>query len=330
VLSQVKLIAEPWDVGPGGYQVGNFPVLWSEWNGIYRDTMRDFWRGQSGPDAFAARFTGSADLYEADGRDPFASINFITAHDGFTLRDLVSYNDKHNEANQEGGRDGTDDNRSWNCGVEGPTDDPEVSALRLRQTRNFLTTLLLSTGTPMLLGGDEIGRTQHGNNNAWCQDSEISWYDWDLTDEQRELLEFTRELIRMRQEHAVFHRSAFLVGSEQEGSGLPDAWWFREDGNKMTAHDWRSGHPVLGLFLNGEEIPYRDRHGRRITDDSFLVLVNGFHEDVTFTLPVRRFGGCWDVEVATGDRPARGERYEHLAELTLMARSMAVLRRTAE
>ena len=324
MLSQVKLIAEPWDVGPGGYQVGNFPVLWSEWNGIYRDTMRDFWRGQSGPDAFAARFTGSADLYE-DGRDPFASINFITAHDGFTLRDLVSYNEKHNEANKEDNRDGTDDNRSWNCGAEGPTDDPEIQVLRARQIRNFLTTLVLSHGTPMLLGGDELGRTQGGNNNGWCQDSEISWFNWELGPAQQELLEFTRRLIALRKEHPVFHRSSFLMGEEVEGSGLPDAWWFRADGNKMTSGDWRSGHPVFGLFLNGEEIPYRNRHGHRITDDSFLVLVNAHHEDVQFRLPVRRFGDCWEIKVDTTAEDRDGERFEHNTEVLMQARSMLVL-----
>jgi isoamylase len=330
VLSQVKLIAEPWDVGPGGYQVGNFPVLWSEWNGIYRDAMRDFWRGSAGPDAFAARFTGSADLYEEDGRDPFASINFITAHDGFTLRDLVSFNEKHNEANMEGNRDGTDDNRSWNCGAEGPTDDPGIQALRARQIRNFLTTLVLSHGTPMILGGDELGRTQGGNNNGWCQDSEISWFDWHLGPEQQQLLEFTRRLIELRQSHPVFHRSSFLVGEEMEGSGLPDAWWFRPDGNKMTGNDWRSGHPVVGLFLNGEEIPYRNRRGEKITDDSFLILVNAHHEDETFRLPVRRFGGCWAVEIATSADFDEGARFDAHTEVPIQSRSMTVLRRVVD
>src|SRR4029453_988451 len=217
VLSQVKLIAEPWDVGPGGYQVGNFPVLWSEWNGIYRDVMRDFWRGQASVADFASRLTGSSDLYEDDGRHPVASINFITAHDGFTLRDLVSYNSKHNEANKEGNRDGTDDNRSWNCGVEGPTDDPEGLALRARQQRNFLATLLLSQGTPMLLGGDEFGRTQGGNNNGWCQDNEVSWFDWSLLETNSETYEFSRKLIRIRHEHPVFRRRQFLHGTDEEG-----------------------------------------------------------------------------------------------------------------
>ncbi len=237
VLSQVKLIAEPWDVGPGGYQVGNFPVLWAEWNGIYRDTMRDFWRGRANVADFASRFTGSSDLYQSDGRTPSASINFITAHDGFTLRDLVSYNEKHNAANGEGNKDGTDDNRAWNCGVEGPTDDSSIKALRARQQRNFLTTLLLSQGVPMILGGDEWGRTQSGNNNAWCQDNEISWFDWASAD--GELVAFVQRLILLRREHPVFRRSAFLTGREVRGSGLPDVWWFRPDGRRMTQRDWR-------------------------------------------------------------------------------------------
>jgi glycogen operon protein len=292
--------------------------------------MRDFWRGEAGPDAFAARFTGSADLYEADGRDPFASINFITAHDGFTLRDLVSYNDKHNEANKEDNRDGTDDNRSWNHGAEGPTDDPEISALRARQIRNFLTTLVLSSGTPMLLGGDEIGRTQQGNNNGWCQDSEISWYDWELGPEQQRLLEFTRSLIALRHAHPVLHRSSFLAGEETEGSGLPDAWWFRADGNKMTSADWRSGQPAVGLFLNGDEIAYRSRRGRRITDDSFLLLVNGGHEPETMRLPVRRFGGCWEVAVATDADLEVGTRFDAHTEVTMQSRSMLVMMRVVD
>src|SRR5213075_2203997 len=236
LLSQLKLIAEPWDVGPGGYQVGNFPILWSEWNGIYRDVMRDFWRGEIGVSDFASRFGGSADLYERDGKRPFASVNFVTAHDGFTLRDLVSYNEKHNEANGEDNHDGTDDNRSWNCGAEGPTDDAEVNALRARQQRNFLTTLLLSQGVPMLLGGDEFGRTQGGNNNAFCQDNEISWFDWKSVD--GELLEFSRSLIAFRAAHPTFRRRSFLTGGAPRGSGLPDVWWFRPDGRKMTQRDW--------------------------------------------------------------------------------------------
>jgi glycogen operon protein len=299
LLSQVKLIAEPWDVGPGGYQVGNFPVLWSEWNGIYRDTMRDFWRTHAGVGDFAGRLMGSSDLYSADGRDPMASINFITAHDGFTLADLVSYERKHNEANLEDSRDGSDDNRSWNCGVEGPTGDIEVRALRARQQRNFLATLLLSLGTPMLLGGDELGRTQRGNNNAWCQDSELSWYDWTSDPAADELHAFTRRLIRLRREHPVLRRDRFLVGRELMGSGLPDVWWFRVDGRRMTRRDWQSGEPVLGVFLNGAEIPTPGPRGQEIVDDSFLLLFNAHAEDRTFMLPPRRFGARWAFELST-------------------------------
>ncbi|PZS11294.1 MAG: glycogen debranching enzyme, partial [Solirubrobacterales bacterium] len=251
VLSQVKLIAEPWDVGPGGYQVGNFPVLWSEWNGVYRDTIRDFWRGHASRGDFASRLSGSADLYQDDGRSPVASINFITAHDGFTLADLVSYEHKHNEDNLEDDRDGTDDNRSWNCGAEGETDDLAIVELRSRQQRNLLTTLLISQGTPMLLGGDELGRTQQGNNNAWCQDNELSWYDWGEDPRSGELRDFTRRLIRLRREHPVLRRQSFLRGRDIDDSDLPDVWWFRPDGRKMTRRDWQDGEPVLGMFLNG-------------------------------------------------------------------------------
>jgi glycogen operon protein len=317
VLSQVKLIAEPWDVGPGGYQVGNFPILWTEWNGLYRDCIRDYWRGQCGLAEFALRFSGSSDLYQSDGRRPFASINFVTAHDGFTLNDLVSYNDKHNEANLEENRDGTDDNRSWNCGVEGPTDDPEVNRLRDRQLRNFLTTLLLSQGVPMLLGGDELARTQCGNNNAYCQDNELSWFSWELDDRKEQLLEFTRRLIHFRAAHPVFRRTQFLTGDSPLGSGLPDSWWFRPDGRKMTRRDWGDGElRSIGLFLNGEEIPARTREGDVVTDESFLLLFNSGHERIAFRLPPRRFGARWKLELSTaephveeGERswPARGE-----------------------
>jgi glycogen operon protein len=300
VLSQVKLIAEPWDVGPGGYQVGNFPVLWAEWNGIYRDTMRDFWRSEARVADFASRFTGSSDLYQHDGRSPFASINFVTAHDGFTLRDLVSYNGKHNEANGEDNQDGTDDNRSWNHGVEGDTDDPGVNAVRARQQRNFLITLLLAQGVPMLLGGDEFGRTQHGNNNAWCQDNELSWFRWDEAD--ADLTEFARRVIRLRKEHPVFRRRQFLTGAETRGSGLPDVWWFRPDGRRMTQKDWQNADlHTLGVFLNGKEIPDRTPEGHEIGDDSFLLLFNAHPEPVTFTLPARRFGVRWQPELATGE-----------------------------
>jgi glycogen operon protein len=331
VLSQVKLIAEPWDVGPGGYQVGNFPVLWSEWNGIYRDVVRDFWRGQASIGEFASRFTGSSDLYESDGRQPFASINFITAHDGFTLRDLVTYNEKHNEANLEDNRDGTDDNRSWNCGVEGETDDPDVNALRERQQRNFLATLFFSQGVPMLLGGDEIARTQGGNNNAWCQDNEISWYEWGLRGHQAELYDFTQNLIRLRREHPVFRRGKFLAGREQEGSGLPDVWWFRPDGRRMTQRDWDMQPHVLGVFLNGQEIADRTERGEPIEDDSFLLMFNPHHEDVTFTIPTRRFGGEWTHELCTFDPAIEpgADRFPARGELLVPSRSMKLLRRVA-
>jgi isoamylase len=329
LLSQVKLIAEPWDVGPGGYQVGNFPVLWSEWNGMYRDSMRDYWRGYTSRGEFANRLSGSSDLYKDDGREPFASINFITAHDGFTLRDLVSYNDKHNVANLEDNRDGTDDNRSWNCGAEGDTDDPEILALRARQQRNFVTTLLVSQGTPMLLGGDERGRTQFGNNNGWCQDNEISWYAWTDNETSSELHEFTRRLIRLRREHPVFRREAFLRGEEVRGSSLPDVWWFRTDGRKMTQRDWHGGEPVLGMFLNGKEIPTPGPRGEDIEDDSFLLLFNGFGEDRTFTLPQRRFGAQWDLEISTVDPAAQpgSTRYGARSKVGLVARSMLILKR---
>jgi glycogen operon protein len=330
ILSQVKLIAEPWDVGPGGYQVGNFPILWSEWNGIYRDVIRDYWRGFASCGDFAARLAGSSDLYE-DGREPFASINFVTAHDGFTLRDLVSYNEKHNDANQEGNQDGTDDNRSWNCGVEGETDDPEVNELRARQQRNFLATLFISQGTPMLLGGDEMHRSQCGNNNGWCQDSELSWYDWSEDTPKTELRAFVRRLIRLRRDHPVFRRESFLLGQEQQGSGLPDVWWFRPDGMKMTRKDWQDGEHVLGMFLNGEEIPDRGTEGDEITDDTFIVLFNAHHEDRGFVLPRRRFGEEWALELSTADSLLEpgSATYDARAEVPVSAHSLVMLKRVA-
>jgi glycogen operon protein len=327
ILSQVKLIAEPWDVGPGGYQVGNFPVLWSEWNGIYRDTMRDFWRGEANGGEFARRLTGSSDLYQDDGRRPFASVNFVTAHDGFTLRDLVSYNEKHNEANQEGNRDGTDDNRSWNSGAEGETDDPEVNALRERRQRNFLATLMLSQGAPMLLGGDEIARTQRGNNNGWCQDSEISWFDWELDERAQRQLEFTQRLITLRRAHPVFHRRDFLTGEDRAGSGLPDAWWFRPDGRRMTQHDWNAGAKLLGLFLNGVGITAPGPGGERVEDDSFLLLFNASPEDTVFSLPSRRFGRQWTLVFDTVDPDANSRTVPARGELMVAARSLSLLRR---
>jgi isoamylase len=330
VLSQVKLIAEPWDVGPGGYQVGNFPILWTEWNGLYPDCVRDFWRGKCGVGDFAQRFTGSSDLYQSDGRRPFASINFVTAHDGFTLADLVSYNEKHNEANLEDNRDGTNDNRSWNCGVEGPTDDPEVNALRDRQLRNFLTTLFLSQGVPMLLGGDELVRTQGGNNNAYCQDNETSWFDWELDERGQDLLEFTRRLIHFRLAHPVFHRTQFLSGDSPLGSGLPDSWWFRPDGRKMTRRDWADTElRTVGLFLNGEEIPARTRQGEPVVDETFVVLFNAHPDPVAFRLPPRRFGQRWKLELSSADPHADegGQSWAARDELEVEPRSVLVLRR---
>jgi isoamylase len=329
VLSQVKLIAEPWDVGPGGYQVGNFPVLWSEWNGMYRDVVRDFWRGQANVDEFARRFTGSSDLYQWDGRDPFASINFVTAHDGFTLRDMVSYNEKHNDANQEGNRDGTDDNRSWNCGVEGETDDPAILGLRERQERNFLVTLFLSQGVPMILGGDEFGRTQNGNNNTWCQDNGLSWLGWKHEPWQTELHLFTRRLIGLRRAHPVFRRVRFLQGAT-DGPGLPDAWWFRPDGRKMTQRDWkRDDSHVLGVFLNGEELQEATPEGESVVDDSFLLLFNAHHEDVEFTLPAASFGARWYCELSTAEPLLESGAREYAAreKLEIRSRSVYVLRR---
>ena len=317
VISQVKLIAEPWDLGDGGYQVGNFPPLWSEWNGKFRDTVRDYWRQSGAPIGdLAERLTGSSDLYEATGRRPFASINFVTCHDGFTLADLVSYGQKHNEANGEDGRDGTDDNRSWNCGAEGPTDDPGILALRRQQVRNFLTTLFLSQGVPMLLGGDELGRTQRGNNNAYCQDSPISWYDWAAAD--GELLAWTQRLIALRRAHPIFRRRRFFQGhpvrrsdATWERDQLPDIEWFRPDGVAMTDADWAVGYAKsLGVFLNGRAIPDPDVHGRPVVDDSFYLIFNGWDQDIDFMLPDSRWTACWDValDTAVGSSGAPGIR----------------------
>jgi len=300
-------------------------VLWTEWNGIYRDVVRDFWRGEARVGDFAYRFAGSADLYERDGRKPSASINFVTAHDGFTLADLVSYNEKHNEANLEDNQDGTNDNRSWNCGVEGPTDDPEVLELRERQMRNFLTTLLLSQGVPMLVAGDEIARTQGGNNNAYCQDNEISWIDWRVDEPKKQLREFTRRLIRIRQEHPVFRRTSFLVGDAAR-SGLPDAWWFRPDGRKMTRRDWEGANgPRLGVYLNGAHPGTRTPKGEPVVDDSFLVIFNAHHEETIFVLPPRRFGSRWRLELATADPDADPAEYPARGQLLVPSRSVVVL-----
>jgi isoamylase len=327
VLSQVKLIAEPWDVGEGGYQVGNFPVLWSEWNGKYRDTVRDYWRGESAAMAdFAARLTGSSDLYQDDGRRPYASVNFVTCHDGFTLEDLVTYNDKHNEANGEDNHDGESYNRSWNCGVEGPTDDPLIRSLRDRQRRNLLATLLLSQGVPMLLGGDELGRTQRGNNNAYCQDNEVSWFDWRRVD--RDLLAFVERLVAFRREHPAFRRRRWFQGRPILGEGLTDIAWFRPDGNQMTEHDWRNGYAKsLAVFLNGEEIASPDPRGRRVRDDSFFILFNAHFEPIRFTLPRGGYGQRWSRTLDTADPLPRF--YRAGGQVPVSERSLVVLKREA-
>ena len=304
VVSQVKLIAEPWDVGEGGYQVGNFPPLWTEWNGKYRDTVRDYWRGQPATlPEFASRLTGSSDLYESSGRRPVASINFVTCHDGFTLADLVSYNNKHNEANGEDNRDGTNDNRSWNCGVEGPAEDPEITELRARQQRNFLTTLFLSQGIPMMLAGDEISRTQGGNNNAYCQDNEISWVDWSRAAGERDLLIFTQKLARLRRRHPVFRRRRFFKGAFS-GSGAgnlgADIAWLTPAGDEMTEEDWQASYAKsVAVFLNGAAISEPDPRGDPVTDDRFLLLFNAGAEPITFTLPESKLSGDWEVAIDT-------------------------------
>lgn len=303
VLSQVKLIAEPWDVGDGGYNVGGFPALWSEWNGKYRDTVRDFWRGEpSTLGEFASRITGSSDLYQHSGRTPVASINFVTAHDGFTMRDLVSYDTKHNEANKEGGADGDSNNRSWNCGVEGPTDDPAISALRMRQIRNFLATILFSQGVPMLCHGDEMGRTQKGNNNVYCQDNELSWVHWDLDEQQQELLDFTRTMVWMRRDHPVLRRRRFFSGDAGHGgeSELGEIEWLTPAGQSMTEQDWDTWYArSMMVFLNGQAIAEPDARGQRIVDSSFLVLINASAEDIDFTLPTQGYAPAWEVALDT-------------------------------
>jgi isoamylase len=332
VVSQVKLIAEPWDLGEGGYQVGGFPPLWTEWNGRYRDTVRDFWRGEPASlGEFAARFTGSSDLYEADNRRPIASINFVTAHDGFTLEDLVSYNDKHNEANGEENRDGESHNRSWNHGVEGPTDDDQILALRERQKRNILTTLLLSQGVPMIAHGDELGRTQQGNNNAYCQDNGLTWLDWDLARDNEVLTDYVARIAKLRTCHPIFRRQRFFQGRPIVGSNINDIAWLRPDGQHMTPDDWsRAGTTSLGIFLNGRGIPDRDELGAPIVDDSFLLLINAHHQNVTFTLPDSSYGQIWETIADTADpllarktrrrAPTPGDR------IRIQPRAMTVLR----
>ncbi|MHB8577390.1 MAG: glycogen debranching protein GlgX, partial [Dehalococcoidia bacterium] len=332
VLSRVKLIAEPWDVGEGGYQVGNFPVHWTEWNGKYRDTVRRFWRGDPAQVAdLGYRLTGSSDLFQDDGRHPGASINFITAHDGFTLADLVSYNEKHNEANGEENRDGADDNDSWNCGVEGATDDPEVRALRGRQRRNFMATLLLSQGVPMLCGGDELSRTQHGNNNAYCQDNETSWFDWELSHDDREFLEWTRQLVRFRMEQPVLHRRNFFQGRPIYGSDIEDLAWFGVDGTQMTAQEWETSfNRGVTVRLSGEALSEMDEHGDRMIGDSLVLFLNGHHEPLPFTLPVSRSGARWEVVFDTNE-PRFNTGCRVLEEggepYTVQGRALVVLRR---
>jgi isoamylase len=330
VVSQVKLIAEPWDVGPGGYQVGNFPPQWTEWNGKYRDTVRDFWRGEPATiGEFAARITGSADLYETSGRRPVASINFVTAHDGFTLRDLVSYNEKHNEANGDDNRDGESHNRSWNCGVEGPTDDERVSQLRAQQSRNFLATMFVSQGVPMICHGDELGRTQQGNNNGYCQDNELTWIDWGKLD--HDLVAFTERVATLRREHPVFRRRRFFDGRPvRRGAPLPDIEWFRPDGSQMTEEDWDSGFGrSIAVFLNGQGIPDRDSRGQRVVDDSFFLAFSAHDEAIDFRLPRTEYGKRWRVVIDTlngvdDDAPAE---FRPRTKIAVGPRAIVVLQR---
>ena len=330
VLSEVKLIAEPWDLGEGGYQVGNFPAGWAEWNGKYRDTVRRYCRGDVGQVAEVAyRLTGSSDLYEAGGRRPHASINFVTAHDGFTLNDLVSYNQKHNSANGEENRDGTDDNFSWNCGAEGPTDDPAINELRERQKRNMLVTTLLSQGVPMLCGGDEISRSQRGNNNAYCQDNELTWFDWKFTRQTHALLNFTRDLIALRRAHPVFRRRRFFQGSRLHGSAVKDIAWLRPDGKEMTEEEWTTGSVrCFGMRLAGDAIEETDGKGHQIFDDTFLVLMNAHHEGVTFVLPAHKRGVRWEdvLDTAEDSGKKRASIFKGGQPYELEARSSAVLR----
>jgi isoamylase len=329
ILSQVKLIAEPWDLGEGGYQVGNFPVGWAEWNDRYRDTVRSYWKGDSGTVGdLAYRLTGSSDLYAHSGRRPYASINFVTAHDGFTVHDLVSYNTKHNEANGENNNDGNNDNRSWNCGVEGPTDDPDIQALRAKQKRNLLATLILSQGVPMMYAGDAIGHTQMGNNNAYCQDNEISWVNWNLQPQDRDLLAFVQRMVSLRKRHPVFRRRRFFQGRPIKGANSKDLLWLNPRGNEMSEDEWRDPSiQCLGMFLSGKGLEETDERGRKLSDENFLVLLNAHHEDVGFTLPT--FGGAirwsaWmDTSRESGLRPA--DTHEAGAVYPLQSRSLVVL-----
>lgn len=328
VISQAKLIAEPWDLGEGGYQVGKFPPGWAEWNGKYRDCIRDYWRGaDSMLGEFAERFTGSSDLYEGSNRRPTASVNFVTAHDGFTLHDLVSYNEKHNEANAEGNQDGESHNRSWNCGVEGPTDDPDILALREKQKRNFLTTLFLSQGVPMLLAGDELSRTQQGNNNGYCQDNELSWINWENAD--RDLFDFTRKLIQLYKNHPVFSRKRWFQGQPVKGMGLHDIAWFLPDGSEMTEENWDHDFAKsLGVYLNGHGLRLVDRKGQKVTDDDFYIVFNAFHGRLDFKLPSERFSEKWMriLDTHQGFSSDEGETCEAGAVVRVNGRSVILFR----
>ncbi len=328
VISQVKLIAEPWDLGAGGYQVGNFPVLWTEWNGKYRDTVRRFWRGDDGVvSELATRLSGSSDLYESSGRRPNASINFVTAHDGFTLHDLVSYNEKHNEANGENNQDGESNNLSWNCGLEGPTGDAAIVQLRERQKRNFLSTLMLSQGVPMLSGGDEIGRTQQGNNNAYCQDNEISWTSWDLTEDQRSLLDFTCRLVQIRREHAVLRRRKFLQGRPVGDGAVKDGVWISPSGHEMTEEAWQVDHVrCLGLRLEGLGIDEVDARGEPRVSDTLLYLLNAGNDTVPFVLASFYKRVSWECLVDTGDPARHGQRFRGGHRFPLGGHSLALFR----
>ena len=329
IISRVKLIAEPWDLGSGGYQVGGFPPRWSEWNGRYRDTVRDFWRSQpSTLPEFASRLMGSSDLYQVNGRRPVASVNFITAHDGFTMNDLVSYNEKHNEANGEVNRDGESNNRSWNCGVEGPTNIPDVNDLRQRQMRNMFATLLFSQGIPMICGGDEVARTQQGNNNAYCQDNEISWTNWRLDKRRKELLAFVSKLIHLRLDHPVLHRRRFFTGREpgDDSNMIPQVEWFDHTGSIMDMDDWRNTHAFsMMIYLNGSDIPEVDWYGNRMVDNDFILIFNAHYEPIMFTLPDERYGHKWQLVVDTHNPNGPELSYEAGFMITAQSRSFLML-----
>jgi glycogen operon protein len=333
VISQAKLIAEPWDIGEGGYQVGNFPPGWAEWNGKYRDCMRDYWRGaESMLSEFALRFTGSPDLYQNNNRRPTASINFITAHDGFTLNDLVSYNEKHNEANGENNHDGESHNRSWNCGAEGPTNDPNILALRNKQKRNFLTTLFLSQGVPMLVSGDELGKTQGGNNNAYCQDNEISWINWQNAD--KDLLSFVRKLMHFQHAHPSFCRRRWFIGQRIQGSDVHDIAWFLPDGSEMSEENWQHDFAKsLGVFLNGRGIRSEGYKGERITDNSFYIVFNAYEGELPYVLPSEEFGNTWVKVIDTHENyfeEEGGQIYTPGETIKVQGRSVVVLKEPLE